>query len=345
MKCINEKRLHGQFYTVTNPFKNDLFFKWYDKIENVKEEVFLEPFAGSNNIINMIQDLNLDQPKSWRSFDIAPGEINNNEEFKVEKRDTIKNFPKGFNVAITNPPYLAKNSATRRGLDFPDTNYDDLYKLSLDVMLEHLDYIAAIVPESFITQKEFKERLFGVISLNVHMFEDTECPVCLALFVPEEVEDTYIYRGDVNLGFYSELKEELELFEPIDENIVDWKFNDKEGQIGFIAIDNTQKASIRFCPGYKIDEERVKPSSRSITRISGVDFEKDEELIEFINISNELINEYRDKTQDLFMTSFKGLRRDKRYRRRLSYKEARNLLNKSYQIFLERKNEEGEKNE
>lgn len=333
----DEKRLRGQFYTIENPFKHDLFFEWYNMIPNIKEEVFLEPFAGSNNIINMIQELNLPQPKNWKSYDISPSEINNAEEYKVEQRDTIKNFPKKFNVAITNPPYLAKNSATRRNLDYPKSDLDDLYKISLEVMLSNLNYVAAIIPESFITQKEFKDRLFGVISLNVGMFDDTECPVCLSLFIPEKIKDTIVYRGDVNLGTYNELKEELSLFEPNSNISIDWKFNDKEGNIGFRAIDNTLSDSIEFFPGEKVDPSRVKNSSRSITRISGVDFKTKKELNDFIKLLNDLIKNYREKTEDLFMTSFKGLRKDKRYRRRLSYGDARTLLNKAYEIFINKK--------
>lgn len=50
----------------------------------------------------------------------------------------------------------------------------------------------------------------------------------------------------------------------------------------------------------------------------------------FIKKINENLLEYREKTNDCFLTSFKCLRKDLRYRRRLDYKTARNLLNKTY---------------
>lgn len=67
------KRERGQFFTVSNPFKVNPFYNWYESIPlDVSKEVLLEPFAGSNNIIQMIKSLNLPQPKGWASYDIDP---------------------------------------------------------------------------------------------------------------------------------------------------------------------------------------------------------------------------------------------------------------------------------
>lgn len=328
-----EQRNKGQFFTTTNPFKLNPFFEWYNKIPNIDEEVFLEPFAGSNNIVKMIEDINLKQPESWSCYDIEPPIDNKAPEFTVVQRDTLKDFPENYNVAITNPPYLAKNSATRRGLDFPETIYDDIYKESLLQMLNNLDYVAAIIPESYINSGLFEERLDKVVSLNVKMFDDTECPVCLALFVPEEVEEIEVYRMDLLLGTYSELKEELSIIQGGDKEINSlWVFNDPEGEIGVQLVDDTATESIEFFPGELIDSSKIKPTSRALTRISGVKFEDEEERIEFISIANELLISYRNKTQDVFMTSFKGLRKDGKYRRRLDFKTVRSLLTKSYEI-------------
>ena len=126
----DNKILNGQFFTITSPFNHDLFFRWYELIENVESEIFIEPFAGSNNIIKMIEELDLPQSKGWKTYDIDPPSYNAVPEFNVFKQDTIEDFPKGHKVGITNPPYLAKNSATRRNMPFPDTEFDDLYKLS-----------------------------------------------------------------------------------------------------------------------------------------------------------------------------------------------------------------------
>lgn len=140
----------------------------------------------------------------WKCFDIDAS--HSTKEFPVIERDTINDFPKDYNVCITNPPYLSKNSATRRHLDFPDTEYDDLYKLCLEKMLENCKYVAAIIPETFITSGEFTDRLFSVISLNCKMFDDTDCPVCLAMFIEDKTEDFQIWRMNEFLGNYKDLK-------------------------------------------------------------------------------------------------------------------------------------------
>ena len=42
-------------------------------------------------------------------------------------------MPEGYDFIITNPPYLAKNSSTRKGFSWhKDNKYDDLYKFCLE---------------------------------------------------------------------------------------------------------------------------------------------------------------------------------------------------------------------
>lgn len=326
---MKSKKELGQYFTKVSPFDHELFYEWYEKVKDV--DTLLEPFAGSNNIIRMIEELGIS--REWDSYDIEPPEDNSVLSVNVVQRDTLNEFPMGYKVAITNPPYLARNSARRRGLSYPDSKYDDLYKVSLSVMLNNLEYVAAIIPESFITQCEFKDRLFGVVSLNTKMFDDTETPVCLALFTPNSNEDYKIYIGDELIGSYIGLKEEQDLFSISEgSEYIKWKFNDPYGQIGINAVDNTKGQSIEFIRGEDVSGE-VKVSSRAITRVSGVNFDE-YELVKFLDICNNILLEYRDKTQDVFMTSFKGLRDDDKYRRRLSFSEARVLLNKGYEVWL-----------
>lgn len=333
---LENKRNKGQFFTIANPFKSDHFYKWYEAIPNIADSIILEPFAGSNNIIDMIQNINVEQPRGWRSYDIEPSEVNKTPEYPVEYRDTLSDFPEGYRVGITNPPYLAKNSATRRGLYFPNTEYDDMYKESLDKMLSHLEYVAAIIPESFITSGLFTERLDKIISLNTRMFDDTDTPVCLALFNGEDTEDTEIYRGDEYLGLLSELEHELSHIINVGlPNGQKIDFNMPDGNIGARLVDDTKGDSIQFFKGEELDSSKVKPTSRTNTRISGLSFDSDLERVRFIEIANNLLMSYRKETKDVFMTSFKGLRSDGKYRRRLDYKTARSLLARAYVLMKE----------
>lgn len=317
------KRTHGQFFTEGNPFIFTPFAQWLRGVPGVDACTFLEPFAGSNNIIKLMREAGYAQ--SWTCFDIdPPSPISQGEQ--VLARDTLSDFPSGFEVVITNPPYLASNSAARRGLPYPKTHYDDLYKHALDITLRHVPYVAAIIPESFIVSGQFHERLWGAVSLTSKMFNDTDCPVCLALFVPqsakEDQADFALWDEDTYLGQYKTFASVLSEL-PKDER-VRWKFNDPQGELGLLGVDNTKDASIRFVRGATIPSEDIKHSSRAISRISGVPENID--LDQLIARANVAINQYRVNTHDTLMTSFKGLRADGKYRRRMDFAAARRLL-------------------
>ena len=50
------KRERGQFFTIANPFKVNPFYSWYESIPlDISKEVFLEHFAWSNNIIELLE--------------------------------------------------------------------------------------------------------------------------------------------------------------------------------------------------------------------------------------------------------------------------------------------------
>lgn len=315
---------HGQFFTQTNPFELKPFLNWFKKIKNIKSKKIVEPFAGSNNLVKMIEDIGYDL--NWSCFDIEP------KHSQVIKNDSILSFPKGYDVCITNPPYLAKNSAKRMNLEYPKTSYDDLYKLAIDQCILNCEYVIAIIPESFITSGLFHDSLEVVISLNFEMFDDTDHPVCLALFSKHDTkkDDFEIWVGNDFIGHYKELK----TFIPNEssEKIV-VKFNDPNGTLGLSGVDNTKKESIRFILGNSIPSNEIKVSSRALTRISFDEntdkFIKDFGLENFIKSLNKEISNFRIKTGDVFMTSFKGLREDGYYRRRLDFNLAKKIILKT----------------
>jgi hypothetical protein len=319
-----QKRLLGQFFTVTNPFKNHPFRKWWKEVERDlgPSDLILEPFAGANNIVKLMAEIGV--RRGWACFDIEPPSYSQVENIKVVQQDTILHFPSGFKVAITNPPYLAKNSATRRGLPFPETDLSDLYQVALRTMLAECPYVAAIIPASFLTQECFLDRVCAVIELNCRMFSDTECPVCLALFKPGTSTDFDVYRGDSAepLGTFTELKRAL----PPPRRRISWKFNAADGQIGLRAIDNNREPSIEFLPGEAIDGSEIRVSSRHITRIKAPAGWSRRRISSVIANANDRLDDYRTVTHDILMSPFKGLREDGRYRRRLDFAQARQLL-------------------
>ena len=96
-------------------------------------------------------------------------------------------------------------------------------------------------------------------------------------------------------------------------------FNDPQGNLGLIAIDNTVSASIRFCPPEELKDYPIRVHCRSITKI-GVPWRVD------IDMLNARLATIRGKTHDVFLTAFKGIRRDGRYRRRLDWALSRAIV-------------------
>jgi hypothetical protein len=240
-------------------------------------------------------------------------------------QDTIANFPSGFQATITNPPYLSFHFAKRKGLN-PTKEYfegfDSLYQTAISKALANCDFVAMIIPESFVTSGLFTERLQSVISLPFVMFNDTDMPTCLALWGPKNRDDFELWRGPELLGSASNLTA-LPKATECKSRIL---FNSLEGNIGLRAIDNSFEPSIAFCDPLEIPSEKVKNSARLLTRISVSEITESNALIA---IANRNITNWRESTQDVCLTAFKGLRKDGRFRRRLDYANARALLSQA----------------
>ena len=305
-----DKRAWGQFYTTGNPFCLPPFRRWAQQAQ-IQNRVVLEPFAGANHIIRALQSQGLCE--HFAAYDIAPAAV------PVVRRDTLRRFPRGFDVCVTNPPWLARNSASRRRLPYPQTAHDDMYKHCLQLCLQHCAYVAAILPASYLQSGLFRQRLQTYILLHGGMFHDTENPVCLALFAPSPTRDVNVYYDHAKIGQLSELAHHI----PQPKRNRQSRFNDPHGALGFISFDNTREASIRFCDANEIDPHAIKTSSRFITRISG-DFHAPSKMVVALN---GMLAEFRSNTGDVFLTPFKGMRKDGQYRRRMDFAFARRLIN------------------
>lgn len=327
MKNVNThlvKRSLGQYFTKGNPFLYTAFREWLAAIPITIYTQVLEPFSGICDIPDTLESMGINLLWTCYDKDAECVRIASEKGYEAKQQDTLKQFPTGYPVVITNPPYLAKNSASRRKLDFPVNHYDDVYKFAIAQILEHSDFAAVIIPESFITQGLFHSRLSAVVSIPTLLFEDTECPVCLALFVPAHMtsRNTFkLYSGDTYLGGYTDLKWR----NTVVAEKSDWRFNDKNGLLGLHAVDNAKENSIYFLHGDTIPADSIKISSRAITKI-GSSYLDMNNIADFIACANTNLAEYRSATRDIFMTPFKGLRSDNLYRRRLDFKTARLIL-------------------
>lgn len=308
----DDKRSRGQYFTIGNPFGLEPFERWAREagLPGVK---LLEPFAGANHITNTLRDMGWCD--EFVSYDIAPANK------WVRKLDTLKNFPNSYSVCVTNPPWLARNSATRRGLPFPETPYDDLYKHCLYLCLENCEYVGAIIPASYLQTGLFQERLTSYVLLHKYLFADTENPVCLALFSGKKSQHVDLYNDGDYIGNIVELRNKL----PVTRQDREVRFNDPNGRLGFISFDSTEKPTIKFCEAEEVSDYEIKVSSRFITRISG----KFDNLPKMIRKLNTDIANFRENTKDVFLTPFKGIRKDGYYRRRMDFALARDFINAS----------------
>ena len=303
---MTQKQL-GQYYTRENPFEHEAFYKWAKNSKLPKVKI-LEPFAGSNHIISILKEMDL--CGEYTSFDIMPTHSN------VKCRDTIKDFPKNHEVCVTNPPWLAKNIATYKGLEFPQTRHDNLYKLCLELCLKNTKHLAILLPESFIRSGIFTERLLDFISItSSSIFQDTDNPVGLALFGNQTTKATRVWSDDEYIGDLSKLL----TIKPVADKHINITFNTEEGNVGLIALDNTKEASIRFCNVEELSNYIVKPTGRHITKIK-----VDGSIC--IDGWNDAINSFRNQTKDILMTSYKGLRKDGMYRRRCDWALAKGVI-------------------
>lgn len=317
------KRQYGAYYTTRytkqSPFRLKPFRDWA-RSAGLDDCTVLEPFAGANDIVRMLQDS--DACSKFACYDITGGAGQPTRDgVRIRCQDTLKSFPTGYHACVTNPPWLARNSAHRRGLEFraPD-KYDDVYKYALKLALANCNYVAFIIPATFLRSRLFRNRLKTFVLLEQKLFTDTDNPVCLALFTPRP-RRTEVWADNEPLGYLDELEGRYNL-KVQNVSSMRVRFNVPGGTLGLRGVDNTKRASIRFCRGSELAHRTVKHSDRSITRIDpGVRVTS--KMIEELN---EFLYKFRQDIHDVFLAPFKGLREDGHYRRRLDYATARGLI-------------------
>ena len=339
------KRDLGQFFTRESVWMQPHI---RDHLERLSQQytVCVDPFAGEGDLLKVASkqtsiktighdhDAKICEEHGWKENDSIREPIAEENAF-----------------VLTNPPYLAKNSAKRIGspmVKYFDSGFvpgieegqlktlDDLYKLAIEKVIQLYDDSIWIVPESVIQDivklDEWRDRLHSVTILEENPFEDTEHPVCVLIF-SKSSQSLTIYKNDQPLGEWKEIYAfHQKPFEAQGKKIP-MKFNSASGQLGFRAVDGTSKEEkgqhIRFLHASELAKtyppEKIKVSTRHLTYIS-VEI-GDEDLDELIDAANAIIREYRGATQDVFLTAFMGNDKSGKRRRRLDYRLARAIFN------------------
>lgn len=292
---MTNKILRGQFYTTSNPFQNsEAFDEWFAMLP---ESEILEPFAGAGNLFDYLPN------SKWAGYDIEPKHPD------VIEQDTLKHFPKGYKICITNPPYLAKTTCTRKNLPVKP-ELEDLYLDCIKLALDNCDYVAAIIPSTFMGTKLFTDRLYSWDKIDYVLFSDTDNPVGVAYFVPNKVNETkyYVNGKEINIS-----NDDI----PTTEDLP-MEFNVSHGNYVLCAIDLVSEDNIKI---YKEDStfdrsKFLKSTSRnySLFYCSSIT-DKD------IDGINKFITDWRERTKDFFITSFKSEQKSGKYRKRFSFSQ------------------------
>ena len=316
MLSISKKVNLGQYFTIKNTWLKPQI---KDFLKNINIEGVLDPFAGQGDLLNIAKELGF---KKTIGYDI-------DKNLRWEINDSLKYIPSTNYIVITNPPYLAKNSAKVKKSPsykyFENNSFTDLYQIALKRCLESHNYVVAIVPESFLLSNLFTTRLYSVTVLEDNPFIDTDCPVCVACFNKDKIEETLVYKDDLFVDTLQNLKNKI----LIPNSNIKMRFNAPNGQIGVRSVDGlNNNDKIHFCLPNELNYplNNIKHSSRSITVVK-IDTDKD--IIRIIERANIILEKFREDTHNLLLSPFKGNNREGKRRRRLDYRTARAILEKA----------------
>ena len=259
--------------------------------------------------------------------------------------DSLVKIPHEENaVIVTKPPYISNYSAARKkiGTDlkkyFDSTDYDDVYLLALDKMLEAQKNVVAIIPETFINSPYRQKHLLKSITiLEDNPFLDTDTPVVVVCFdsIEKPYSEIQIYKDS---EFVCTL-DDVERCRMVPDNSVKLKFNDPDGWLGVRCVDTTDPNNmLHFDFKENIDynwEKGIKVSSRLLTLISMDVPEKKRQA--FIDECNSILDEVRTRSHDIILSPFKGNMKNGVRRRRLDFMTCRAIIERAYHKVVDAK--------
>ncbi len=303
----------GQFFT-----KKDIWLRPHIRhfIDSVKFNKIIDPFAGAGDLLKpFVPKYTID------GYDIDPS-------LTWPINDGLKGIPLHPNdMCVTNPPYLAKTTATRfnrlgtfQYFDlFPE--FDDLYLMGLEQCFNSFPYGVALIPETYLLHPKKSKRLISATILEDNPFEDTDFPIVIITWGPTEQDDYDIYKNDTLIGTYNCLVSKIPASTNIDKSEI--KFNVVSGNLGIVCIDKGDCiGGIKFTTPDKITSP-IKGSSRTSTRVMVPNTVNIDDLIISCNL---ILSKYREDTYDVFMAPFKGNDKNGVRRRRLDFTTARIII-------------------
>ena len=342
------KKNLGQFYTTNSDYILDgLELPFGDNVR------IIEPFAGKGDLIDWAKKMKADGVVV-ESYDIEPKRDD------IQKRDTLLN-PQNYSGAwiITNPPYIARNKTSEKGV-FDLYNTNDLYKCFIMSVVQQNNCKGGIfiIPAGFFfspreldarCRNEFmsRYRITKVRYFEETVFDDTTTTIVAFSFVSrssdiditsQEVEWNILPANTLETFHMSALNDWIiggEIYRlPVPEGISvrryvvgqPLKAGEQQTFITLNALDSGTKTG-RIALEYKKDYlYPAKECSRTYAsfRVNGIVL-SEEEQIEICRLFNEYLEKKRVETWSLFLPQF---RESKEYaRKRIPFELA-------YRIFL-----------
>ena len=296
-------RHYQQFYTSNSAW---LTRPVVDFIAANDNGTIVDPFAGQGDLLKVF-------PRHLTiGYDIDPA-------LGWNVNDSLGSIPANDNSAlcITNPPYLSKSMASRKGVTaahpyfHANPGHDNLYKIAIQRCLDNFANVIAIIPESFLHCGSLRARLKLVDVCERNLFEGTTQPVLTACWSREEVSDFTVYRNGKLVSGWGTLEA---LIPRTQAECAGIAMNHAEGNLALKSFDD-----IRF---YR-PESTMPVGGRHHCRIMVRGVEIDAGFIEAANVE---VRRLREGTQDLVLTPLYGNNRHGVRRRRLPLRMARNLL-------------------
>ena len=312
----NTKKVRlGQFFTRGSAWLRPQVKRFLLKA-GVAEKGVIDPFAGAGDLLRAMESLGCDDRLG---LDIDPS-------LGWDLNDSLRQVPKTGRVVMTNPPYLAKNSASRRKIgtagQFNGGGHTDLYQIAVERCLESHDWVVAILPESFVMSRLFLDRLSEVSIIEKNPFLDTMHPVCVACFSPSST-DAFVYKNDNLIGTLSDIKNQTLL----PTRNVSIRFNVPNGNVGLRCLDGVGPGDrMRFCAPSEIGRRPAEITQKS-RHISIVSVDVQGALIDYVVAeANDILERYRQSVSDVLLSPFKNNTSENKHRRRLDFKTARAIL-------------------
>lgn len=320
----SHKTSKGQFNTTGNSW---LLPQVIDFMINASALHVLDPFAGKGDLLTAVAEV---LPNAKLSgYDIDPA-LNKGWKHNDSLKEIVCPSPA---LILTNPPYLAKHSAKRKGVlehvnhYYQENGDDDLYQVALRRCMSANRYVVAIVPETLINSGFPLDSFVHISIILSDIFDDTEQPVVVACIDNEWKNGPIIFEETKNLGHLNELMGHR--LTPSGAHLI--RFNVVGGQIGFRAVDMPNPSKpIAFMPAADLGyaESGIKVSSRLVTYVM-IDAHLNAAIPLICEDANAELACIRSKTHDVILSPFKGNAKNGRRRRRLDYDLARAILEKA----------------